>query len=150
MESLASTSLWQFITRPSWSDLEWYEKSNPEPGDKSFRIHNTVAVYCFHYVFDFLDDCLVNLIVYFQKNEVICEKECRQCAMAEILEGFLCPLCMKDLGDVIQLQVKFTQIKNPCRQCIQLGSETPTWNSHTIPTSLGFKGIVAQNRIRMI
>ena len=23
----------------------------------------------------------------------------------EVLEGFLCPLCMKDLGDVIQLQV---------------------------------------------
>ena len=24
----------------------------------------------------------------------------------EVLEGFLCPLCMKDLGDVIQLQVR--------------------------------------------
>ena len=23
----------------------------------------------------------------------------------EVIEGFLCPLCMKDLGDVIQLQV---------------------------------------------
>ena len=22
-----------------------------------------------------------------------------------VMEGFLCPLCMKDLGDVIQLQV---------------------------------------------
>ena len=26
-------------------------------------------------------------------------------AQGEVLEGFLCPLCMKDLGDVIQLQV---------------------------------------------
>ena len=24
----------------------------------------------------------------------------------EVIEGFLCPLCMKDLGDVIQLQVR--------------------------------------------
>eukprot|EP00088_Acartia_fossae_P066517 TRINITY_DN8254_c0_g2_i12.p1 TRINITY_DN8254_c0_g2~~TRINITY_DN8254_c0_g2_i12.p1 ORF type:complete len:729 (-),score=207.47 TRINITY_DN8254_c0_g2_i12:337-2523(-) len=27
----------------------------------------------------------------------------------EILEGFLCPLCMKDLGDVIQLQIHFEE-----------------------------------------
>lgn len=27
----------------------------------------------------------------------------------EVLEGFLCPLCMKDLGDVIQLQVHFEE-----------------------------------------
>jgi len=27
----------------------------------------------------------------------------------EVLEGFLCPLCMKDLGDVIQLQVHFDE-----------------------------------------
>jgi len=29
--------------------------------------------------------------------------------MSEILEGFLCPLCMKDLGDVIQLQIHFEE-----------------------------------------
>jgi len=29
--------------------------------------------------------------------------------MSDILEGFLCPLCMKDLGDVIQLQVHFEE-----------------------------------------
>ena len=28
----------------------------------------------------------------------------------EVLEGFLCPLCMKDLGDVIQLQVATTHL----------------------------------------
>jgi len=27
----------------------------------------------------------------------------------EVIEGFLCPLCMKDLGDVIQLQVHFDE-----------------------------------------
>jgi len=30
-------------------------------------------------------------------------------AQGEVLEGFLCPLCMKDLGDVIQLQVHFDE-----------------------------------------
>eukprot|EP00090_Calanus_glacialis_P046327 TRINITY_DN9050_c0_g1_i1.p1 TRINITY_DN9050_c0_g1~~TRINITY_DN9050_c0_g1_i1.p1 ORF type:complete len:592 (-),score=219.64 TRINITY_DN9050_c0_g1_i1:173-1948(-) len=30
-------------------------------------------------------------------------------AQGEVLEGFLCPLCMKDLGDVIQLQVHFEE-----------------------------------------
>ena len=30
-------------------------------------------------------------------------------AEQEVLEGFLCPLCMKDLGDVIQLQVHFEE-----------------------------------------
>lgn len=30
-------------------------------------------------------------------------------AEGEVLEGFLCPLCMKDLGDVIQLQVHFDE-----------------------------------------
>ena len=28
----------------------------------------------------------------------------------QILEGFLCPLCMKDLGDVIQLQVRYKYV----------------------------------------
>lgn len=28
---------------------------------------------------------------------------------AEVMEGFLCPLCMKDLGDVVQLQVHFEE-----------------------------------------
>ena len=28
----------------------------------------------------------------------------------EVREGFLCPLCMKDLGDVVQLQVKHLNI----------------------------------------
>ena len=30
----------------------------------------------------------------------------KQMSEGEVLEGFLCPLCMKDLGDVIQLQVR--------------------------------------------
>ena len=29
--------------------------------------------------------------------------------MAQIKEGFLCPICMSDLGDVIQLQLHFDE-----------------------------------------
>merc|ERR1719411_771642 len=29
--------------------------------------------------------------------------------MAQITEGFLCPICMADLGDVIQLQLHFDE-----------------------------------------
>ena len=36
----------------------------------------------------------------------------------EVKEGFLCPLCMKDLGDVVQLQVKHLDIFAPWRRLL--------------------------------
>ena len=36
----------------------------------------------------------------------------------EVREGFLCPLCMKDLGDVVQLQVKHLDIFAPWRRLL--------------------------------
>ena len=36
----------------------------------------------------------------------------------EVREGFLCPLCMKDLGDVVQLQVKHLNTFAPWRRLL--------------------------------
>ena len=53
----------------------------------------------------------------------------------EVLEGFLCPLCMKDLGDVIQLQVRrwmknIKEMQNLKLLCII----SPTWVQNFIKT----------------